>query len=142
MRILSVLALAALVATTGAASAKTKTTTISLDGECDVLTASVSKQLIYGTDLAQCGGAYGAGLVGTVKGSGGAAVIGVQSSAEPGVQLVFQLQYPFKTGGAWELYETTDGTSMTELEHGTYTVENGVIGNRPNTPSVFAVARH
>jgi hypothetical protein len=140
MRIVMALALMALVAATGTASAKTKTTMISLDGDCDVLTVNVAKPQVYGTDLAQCGGAYGAGLIGSVKGSGDSAIVGVQSAEEPGVQLVFQLQYPFKTGGAWTLYETTDGTSMTELENGTYTVENGAIGNRP-AHSVFAVAK-
>ncbi len=139
MRTALILGLAALLATTGSALAKTKTTVISLNGQCDVLTAHVNKNLVYGTDSAQCNGAYGGGIIGKVKGFGNAAIIGAQTSLAPGSQFVFELQYPFVTGGSWAYFVTNDGQSMTELSHGTYTVEGTPVHGPRGTKSVFAL---
>jgi hypothetical protein len=117
------LAAAVLVALGGGASAKTKTETVSLDGHCDVLTLQIDKNAVAGVDVPTCAHGFGAGFIGKIKGFGNAIVAGVQFSEEPGVQLVFRVQYPLVTGGAWDLSETNDGVSFSQIESGTYTVE-------------------
>jgi len=117
------LAAAVLVALGGGASAKSKTQTISLDGHCDVLTLQIDKNAVAGVDIPTCANGFGAGFIGKIKGFGNAIVAGVQFSEEPGVQLVFRVQYPLVTGGAWDLSETSDGVSFSQIESGTYTVE-------------------
>lgn len=97
------LAAAVLVALGGGASAKSKTETISLDGHCDVLTLQIDKNAVAGVDVPTCAHGFGAGFIGKIKGFGNALVAGVQFSEEPGVQLVFRVQYPLVTGGAWDV---------------------------------------
>jgi hypothetical protein len=118
------LALAAgvLLAFTSVAYAKTKTEIISLDGHCDVITIHISKSLIAGADDPACSAQFGGGLIGKVKGFGNAIVAGVQSPAAPGVQFVLQISYPLITGGTWNLYDTTDGVTLSQIETGTYSV--------------------
>ena len=128
------LAAAMLVALGGAASAKSKTETISLDGHCDVLTLRIDKAAVAGTDA--CAQGFGAGFIGKVKGFGNAIVAGVQFPGEPGTQLVMRIQYPLVTGGAWDLSATTDGVTFSEVESGTYTVEGTAAKGARGTASI------
>jgi len=130
------LALAALVALSGAAEAKTKTATVSLDGHCDVLTLRIDKSVVAGTDDPGCATGFGGGFIGKAKGFGNAIVAGVQFSGQPGAQVVIRLAYPLVTGGNWDLYATTDGVTMTELESGTYTVEGTAAKGARGTASI------
>jgi hypothetical protein len=136
------LAAAVLLALSGGASAKSKTEIISLDGHCDVLTLQVDKQAVAGFDIPTCASGFGAGFIGKIKGFGNAIVAGVQFAQEPGVQLVFRVQYPLVTGGAWDLSETSDGVSFSQIESGTYTVEGTAAkGPRGATSVVRDVVR-
>jgi len=123
MKALLALGAVALVLSGVPAAAKTKTYMISLDGHCDVITLTVNGTLVAGTDASSCEAGIGGGLIGTVKKFGEAIVAGVQFSAKPGTQFVFEIAYPLATGGAWDLYDTTDGVTLTKAESGTYTVE-------------------
>src|ERR1700757_2844076 len=107
MKTLLVLGAAALLALPSVASARTKTTTISFDGYCDVVTINVTGALVAGQDA--CAGGFGGGLLVRHAGSAGRSVVaGVQfPSVYPGYQFVLQLSYPFVTGGAWTMYATT-----------------------------------
>jgi len=135
------LAAAVLVATAGPVLAKSKTETISLNGHCDVLTLHINKQQVAGTDDPDCAQGFGGGWIGKVKGFGNAIVAGVQFSEFPGEQLVFRVQYPLMTGGAWDLYATSDGSSMTKLESGTYTVEGTAERGPRGSTSVVRTLR-
>ena len=130
------LALVALVALSGAAQAKTKTEMVSLDGHCDVLTLRIDKGVVAGTDDPNCATGFGGGFIGKVKGFGNAIVAGVQFSQQPGAQVVLRLAYPLVTGGNWDLYATTDGVTMTELESGTYTLEGTAAKGMRGTASI------
>ena len=132
-----VMAAAVLVAFAGGASAKSKTESISLDGHCDVLTLNIDKNVVAGTDDPNCAQGFGGGFIGKIKGFGNAIVAGVQFGGEPGLQVVLRIQYPLVTGGAWDLYGTSNGTTLTKLESGVYTVE-GTAAKAPRgaTPVV------
>jgi hypothetical protein len=39
----------------------------------------------------------------------------------------FLVQYPFKTGNSWGLYESTDGVSNALIDSGSYTVNGGTV---------------
>ncbi len=132
------LAAAALIATSGAVGAKTRTSVISLNGHCDVITLQIGKPLVAGADNPDCSPQFGGGLVGNVKGFGGAIVAGVQSPDVPGTQYVLQIAYPLLTGGAWLLYTTTDGISLKKVESGTYTVQGTATRGSTGVSSVFA----
>jgi hypothetical protein len=123
MKTLLALGTAALVLSSAAASAKTYS--ISLNGHCDVITLDVKKTLVAGSDDADCEAGFGGGLIGKVKNFGDAIVAGVQFSAKAGDQFVFEISWPLATGGSWNLYETSDGVTLTEVETGTYTVDSG-----------------
>jgi hypothetical protein len=116
-------ALAAVVVLGGAADAKTKTQVVSLDGHCDVLTLNITKTDVTGADDPDCATGFGVGYVSKVKGFGNAIVAGAQFSQAPGAQFVIRFSYPLVTGGNWDLAITTDGTTFTPYESGTYTVE-------------------
>jgi len=131
------LAAAALLAMGGTAAAKTKTSVISLDGHCDVITLNVDKSLVTGAGDPNCATEYGAGMIGKVKGFGKSIVAGVQTPNAPGAQFVLQISYPLVTGGGWNLYITTDGVSIQQIESGTYTVEGSAARGVKGTTSVF-----
>lgn len=134
------LAAAVLIASGGAALAKSNTYTVSLDGHCDVLTVHIKKQVVAGSDDPGCAAGFGGGFIGKVKGFGEAIVSGVLFSAQPGKQFVFRLQYPLVTGGAWDLSVTTDGTSLSTIESGTYTVEGTAHkGARGTIPAIASL---
>ena len=63
---------------------------------------------------------------------------GVQSPSAPGYQFVIDISYPMVTGGAWSLYVTQDGVTMTPFESGTYTVEGSASHGPKGTTSAFA----
>jgi hypothetical protein len=130
------LAAAAVFAFAGQALAKSKTATISLNGHCDVLTLKIDKGAVAGTDDPKCAQGFGAGFIGNVKGFGNAIVAGVQFASQPGVQLVFRVQYPLVTGGSWDLSATSDGVSFSEIESGTYTVSGTADRDVPGTTSI------
>jgi hypothetical protein len=124
-----------LLALGGAADAKTQV--VSLDGHCDVLTLKINKTNVVGADDPNCATGMGIGYVGKVKGFGTAVVAGVQFSAVPGAQFVMRLSYPLVTGGSWDLSLTTDGSTFTPYESGTYTIEGTAAkGPRGTVPVV------
>ncbi len=141
MRSSLALAAAVLVALSGAASAKSKTQIVSLDGHCDVLTLKIDKTSVAGTDDPDCAEGFGAGFIGKVKGFGNAIVAGVQFAEEPGVQLVLRVQYPLVTGGSWDLSATSDGVSFSEIESGTYTVQGTAAKGAKGSTPVIGVMR-
>jgi hypothetical protein len=139
MKTLLVLGAAALLALPSVASARTKTTTVSFDGYCDVVTIKVTGALVAGQD--SCAGGFGGGLLVKHAGSAGRSVVaGVQFSVYPGYQFVLQLSYPLVTGGTWTMYATTDGTTLSPFEGGTYTVQSGGASNTPRGTLPAAVA--
>jgi hypothetical protein len=134
--------LGALLALSGAAEAGTKTQVVSLDGHCDVLTLTLAKGVVAGTDDPGCAAGFGGGYVGKVKGFGGAIVAGVQFAQAPGKQYVLRLAYPLATGGAWDLSVTADGVTLTKFEQGTYTVDGTADkGARGIGPAIAAGAK-
>jgi hypothetical protein len=129
--------LAAVLALSGAAEAKDKTQIISLDGHCDVITLKISKTGVVGADKPSCATGAGVGYVGKVKGFGTGIIAGAQFSTAPGALFVIRIAYPLVTGGSWDLALTTDGTTFTPYETGTYTVEGTADkGPRGGTPVV------
>ena len=136
MRSSCALAAALVMATSGAALAKSKTETISLNGHCDVLTLHIDKNAVAGTDDPDCAQGFGAGFIGKIKGFGNAIVAGVQFSEEPGEQVVLRVQYPLVTGGSWDLSATSDGVSFSEIESGTYTVQGTAAKGPRGTASI------
>lgn len=130
----------ALLASTGAAEAKTKTTTISFDGYCDVVTLKVTGTFVAGKD--SCAGGFGGGMVAKVAGFGNAIVAGVQFTPYPGYQFVLELSYPLVSGGTWNLYYTTDGKTLNAFESGTYSVSGAAMqGPRGSASIVSAPGR-
>jgi len=115
---------AVLLATTDVAASKTKSYTIALGGKfCVVATVKVKGVAVTANENDSCQTYIGEGFVGTVKGPGKVAIIGGQSNKYPGDEITIILQYPFVTGGAYTVYETSDGVTMNELGSGTYTVQ-------------------
>jgi hypothetical protein len=132
------LALAAATLVAIAAPAAAKTSVISLNGHCDVITLQIKQSLVAGMDDPGCSPQYGGGMIGKVKNFGGAIVAGILSPNTPDVQYVIQIAYPLVTGGAWTLYSTSDGVSIKKLNSGTYTVEGTADKGNSGTRSVFA----
>jgi hypothetical protein len=122
MKKIVALGLAGLLLTAGAASAKTATAVISLDGYCDTLTVNIKKNVVVGFDDPACETGIGVGYIAKTKNLGKAAIAGVQFPNDPGVQYVFEASYPFVTGGHWSLSFTKDGLTFNKFESGTYTV--------------------
>src|ERR1700733_6654223 len=104
MRRILALGAAALVASTGLANARGKTTEISLDTYCNIYQITVTGVLAAAQDTPSCSGNFGGGLVATVKGFGKSADIALQDASNPGVQLMLELSYPFTNGGTFHLY--------------------------------------
>jgi hypothetical protein len=127
-------AAAALLLSAGAASAGTTNITVTLLGySCTVAVSTfsdsangiASKVLLAGSSP----GCYyvGGGSVGKVKNVDGqksatlATLVGTSSLASSH-RIVTLLDYPFVTGGTYRAYDTTDGTKLTFVNKGTYTV--------------------
>jgi hypothetical protein len=102
--------------------ASASSVTVALDGFCNDYTLRISHGTIAALDTPSCGAGFGAGYVGSAKGIGKAAVIGLQDPASPGAQFVFTFSYPFANGGSWTLSDTTDGQHFTQILNGTYTL--------------------
>src|SRR5665213_3088667 len=134
--------LAAVVALSGAADAKTKTQVISLDGRCDVLTLKIDKTEVVGVDDPSGATGIGVGYVGKVKDFGNGIVAGVHFVAAPGAQFVIRIAYPLVTGGSWDLAITSDGTTFSPYESGTYTVEGTADKGTKGSSSVIAAFRN
>jgi hypothetical protein len=136
------LTFAALVVLCGAAQAGTKTTAVSLDGHCDVLMLQIDKTSVVGADDPDCDTGFGIGYVGKVKGFGKAIVAGAHFGEAPSAEFVIRLSYPLVTGGNWDLAITSDGTTFTPFESGTYTVEGTAAkGARGATPVAARAAK-
>ena len=124
MKTMLILATAAVVAASGAAMAKTKSYVISLGGKfCVTANVNVKGAAVTANENDSCQTYIGAGFVGKVKGQGNVAVIGGQSNKYSATEIIITLQYPFVTGGAYTVYDTTDGVTMNTLGSGTYTVK-------------------
>lgn len=125
----------ATIALCGVASARSKVTTISIDGFCDELTVTVNKTTAAAISVPDaCESILGGGVIGKVKGVGQSANAGVIIGGDGTTLYVAQLSYPFTTGGTITLYYTPDGTNLNLLYTTTYTVEgtpsHGIRGTR------------
>jgi hypothetical protein len=126
----------ALVASASAAAAKP--VTIQIDGLCDTITLTNNKALVlYATShvIGCVAGKQappnnpipGVGIV--VKrnpccasGKDIAVTDTVPDNLGAPVAYITKLEYPLVTGGAWTAYATSDGTTITQVGAGTYTV--------------------
>jgi len=124
-------------------AAEARTVEISLDGTCNIYsirfmdTVSASVQ-----DTPTCSGTYGGGVIAVVKNSGHALVMALQDPSSPGVQWMLNIAYPFVDGGAFTLYQTTNGTNFADALDGTYSLV-GTPGMGPKTSkSATSLARH
>lgn len=132
---LSGIALAGLIAVPASA----KMTTISLDGFCNVMQIRTQGQT-YAVDFEKdhCEKFLGEGRILKLKDAGRIADIGGLADQDASRVLNYEIQFPFVSGGSWNLYETTDGQTMTPVTSGTYTVTGGAArvsraGKRPVT---------
>ncbi|HEY8697933.1 MAG TPA: hypothetical protein VIM02_09960 [Rhizomicrobium sp.] len=145
MKSVAIIAAAAaiLIGAGGAATAKTKTTQIQLDGECDLITVNVTDKVsVTGNEGDACSKLFGAGFVAKVKGADTMQIVaGAQSPMVPGAQFVFVAQYPLVTGGTWSLYVTSDGDTMSLNNSGTYTVV-GAAQTGPKGTALAIAGRH
>jgi len=123
MKRILALGAAALIASASGALAGRNVKDIHLDGYCSIYHISIAGGLVNAQDTPSCSGAYGGGLVATVKDTGKTVTLALQDASSPGVQRMLVLSYPFATGGTFKLYETTDGTNFHLALDGTYTVE-------------------
>ena len=116
------------------ATAGVKTTTIGIDGFCDVYTVAITGGRLAAaveTDPdGRCETFVGAGHVGKVKGSGRLVTVGGVFNSNANTVYTLDLQYPLVTGGAWHMYSTTDGSVLQDLGGGTYTVEGSLAALR------------
>jgi hypothetical protein len=137
------LAAVALIATSGAALAKGKTT-ISLDGYCDVLTIHQNKVLKTAYTMAEtvdgCEGFYGNGFRGNVKPFGNVVMFGLRGGSLPDEEYVIEMSYPFVTGNSFIIYGTSDGVNLIAVTGGTYTVNGTSV--RGAKPVLSVPAKH
>lgn len=124
-------------------AANARTVEISLDGTCNIYsihfmdTVSAAVQ-----DTPSCSGTYGGGVIAVVKGFNKAVVMSLQDPSSPGVQWMLEVAYPFVDGGAFTLYQTTDGNNFADALDGTYSLV-GTPGMGPKSgKSMTALARH
>jgi hypothetical protein len=142
MRRILALGAAALVASTGFANARGKTSEISLDGYCNIYQITITGVLAAAQDTPSCSGNFGGGLVATVKGFGKSVDIALQDASNPGVQLMLELSYPFVTGGTFHLYQTTNGITFSDALDGTYSISTAPErGEKSNLSATAAVRR-
>jgi hypothetical protein len=144
MKSLAIVAAAAIViGMSGTAMARTKTTQIQLDGECDAITINVTDKVsVTGNEGDACSKLFGAGFVAKVRGADTMQIVaGAQTPMAPGAQFVFVAQYPLVTGGSWALYVTTDGQTMSLNNSGTYTVV-GAAQVGPKSAALAIAGRH
>src|ERR1700733_10169041 len=117
----------ALAASTCVANART--VDVHLNGTCNIYSIRfVSTVSAAIQDTPSCSGTFGGGVLGSVKGFNKAMVIAMQDPSSPGVQWLLDLAYPFVNGGAFTLYQTTDGVHFVDALDGTYSL--------PDTPSM------
>ncbi len=129
------LAMAAAVTLVSAGGAMASTATISLDGYCDVLTFTLSQDSNTGkntiaamSEPSSCTADLMAGFEVKIPGYKNKWVsVGGPRFGDGTDAWGFLVQYPFKTGGAWGLYESTDGVNNTLIASGTYTVSGGAV---------------
>jgi hypothetical protein len=115
--------------------AKTKTTYISLDGYCDVLTLTVFAWHQAGEYDTSCDGinAVGSGMEGLVTGvSPKDLTIGETYFGDTGSSYLWNIQYPLATGSTWSIYKTTDGINFTYVNSGTYTIVHEADARAPH----------
>ena len=138
-----VLAIAALIlaVSSTAAPARSVTTTVALDTSCDKFDVTITKANAVARDAPSCAGTYGGGLVATVKGFGKSVLLALQDSSQPGVQFMLELSYPFTDGGAFKLYQTTDGVRWDDALDGTYTVITNGRARERGSPAASAFHR-
>jgi len=137
MHKLAILGLAALLASTGAAIAKSKTYSISLDGLCDTMTFTFdTPNNAYGVmHLAGCAAQRqpssnpipGVGIV--VKRPPGSSTARFMTFGETQpdgmgapVGITYVIDFPFVTGGTWIVYSSSDGKAVTQTAGGSYTL--------------------
>ena len=119
-----------------------KTTTVSLDTYCDMLTFTINKDTntkkktvaAMSESASTCTADIMEGYVVTIKGYTNAWVSVGGPRFDGGTDSWgFLMQYPFKTGNSWGLYESTDGVNVALVASGTYTVSGS--GPRSGPPA-------
>ena len=122
----TLLAASAWLALAGTANASTASTTISIDEFCDVMTITVQDKKLAAAletdDNGRCETFMGEGQVAKAKVLGRVADVSGNYNFNSAGVATLDLQYPLVTGGAWNLYVTTDGVNMQFVASGTYTV--------------------
>jgi hypothetical protein len=137
VRNLGILTASIIAGTLGAAQAGT--TQISLSGRCDSIAITLQSNTLAAaveTDPdGRCETFLAGGRIGRIKDLGRAADVSgvINGSASPIYTLDVQL--PLVTGGAWQLYQTSDGVHLTPAGGGTYTVTGPVAGSH-NGPTM------
>lgn len=106
-----------------AAAAAPRTYVIKLNDTCDTFEVKVTGVTATALDAPSCASTYGGGLVGSVKGAGKTLVLALHDPSQPGVQFMLQLAFPLIQGGAYKLYSTNTGQTLTDALDGTYSVE-------------------
>jgi hypothetical protein len=122
MKTMLALGALALLATTNAAGAKTKTYELSLDGYCNIYQTQVTGNFAVLQDTPSCSGNFGVGMLATTKSDGKSVLVSLANTADPGAQLLLELSYPFTNGGTFHLYQTTNGVTYTDALDGTYSL--------------------
>lgn len=122
----SLIAASALLLLAGQADARTRSTIISLDGMCDVVTVTVAdKDLAAALETdedGRCETFLGGGRIAKTKDGAHIADIGGVLNSVASAAFTLDIQYPMVTGGSWQLYRTGDGIHMQLLLEGTFTV--------------------
>ena len=103
--------------------AKSKAYVIKLNDTCDTYDVTITGTTATALDAPSCASTYGGGILATQKGFGRALILALHDPSQPGVQFVLELAYPFIQGGAYHLYSTTNGHTLTDALDGTYSVE-------------------
>ena len=132
MRRIALLAAAAAFVSSGNAMAGS--TTISLDGFCNVwkITTQAKKVHSVAPGAGDCDNPIGVGGDHKVKGTGTFTDIGSQwANIGIGETIEIKAQLPLVTGGSWEIDSSTDGVTFSFLNSGTYTVTGGNAKKQP-----------
>jgi len=113
----------------GDASAKSRSVTVMLDGQCDVIKLTYDKKLrLYGTLHTGCTvpgkpiGGIGVVIKHQPPGSSAAFSEPLDNGDGTSTANLYLIGYPFVSGSPWYVYQTKDGVKVGLVASGTYTV--------------------
>lgn len=122
--IITAIALAALIAVPGVASAKYKTLTISMVGYCDVFTVKQFTRTFITVveDPSSCDKVLGIGEIGKTNLSGSVATAGVVLNGDASRPLYMEMRFPLK-GGLIQFFKIGSGGDPEQTMDTAYTVQ-------------------